>query len=93
MHHILCGSPFIPSDFYAIRPLNESLYGIFRGHIFLLIWGGVGVVRIILRIAGRTAAFPKTAPLPDPLPAVPPAIPSFPALSPALLGTWAFSAL
>ena len=44
MHHILCGSPFISRDFYAIRPL--ILWRILASY-FLLIWG-VGVVRIIL---------------------------------------------
>ena len=43
MHHILCESPFISRDFYAIRPL--ILWHIL-GSYFLLIWG-VGVVRII----------------------------------------------
>ena len=46
MHHILCGSPFISRDFYAIRPL--SLWHIL-GSYFLLIWG-VGVVRIIFTL-------------------------------------------
>ena len=46
MHHILCGSPLISRDFYAIRPLN--LWHIL-GSYFLLLWG-VGVVRIIFRV-------------------------------------------
>ena len=43
VHHILCESPFISRDLYAIRPL--VLWHIL-GTYFLLIWG-VGVVRII----------------------------------------------
>ena len=46
MHHILCESPFISRDFYAIRPL--ILWHIL-GSYFLLIWG-VGVVRIIFKL-------------------------------------------
>ena len=45
MHHILCESPFISRDFYAIRPL--ILWHIL-GSYFLLIWA-VGVVRIIFK--------------------------------------------
>ena len=47
MHHILCESPLISRDFYAIRPL--ILWHIW--HFFLRIWG-VGVVRIIFNIRG-----------------------------------------
>ena len=36
MHHILCGSPFIPRDFYAIRP---PILRLILGAYFLLIWG------------------------------------------------------
>ena len=43
VHHILCESPFISRDFYAIRPL--ILWDIL-GAYFLLIWG-VGLVKIV----------------------------------------------
>ena len=45
VHHILCESPFIPRDFYAVRPL--ILWHIL-GAFLLLIWG-VGVVKIVFR--------------------------------------------
>ena len=45
MHHILCESPFISRDFYAIRPL--ILWHILGSHV-LLTWG-VGVVKIVFR--------------------------------------------
>ena len=43
VHHVLCESPFISRDFYAMRPL--ILWHI-SGAYFLLIWG-VGVVKIV----------------------------------------------
>ena len=47
VHHILCESPFIPRDFYAIRPLIYGIFWVyFFGFILLLIWG-VGVVEIV----------------------------------------------
>ena len=49
MHHILCESPFIARDFYAIRPL--SLWHIL-GTYFLLIWG-VGAIKIVFRNPNR----------------------------------------
>ena len=39
MHHILCGNPFIPRDFYAIRPPHFMAY---FGSIFFANMGGGG---------------------------------------------------
>ena len=64
MHHILCESPFISRDFYAIRPL--ILWHIL-GAFFLRIWG-VGVVRIIFNLGHfdttqKTSRYHKDGPV------------------------------
>ena len=46
MHHILCESPFISRDFYAIQPL--ILWLIWRTYFLLIVWG-VGAVKIVFR--------------------------------------------
>ena len=53
VHHILCESPFLSRDVYAIRPL--ILWHIL-GAYFLLIWG-VGVVKIVLIVCAGTLLF------------------------------------
>ena len=68
MHHILCESPFIARDLYAIRPL---MFWHLLGSYFLLIWG-VGVVKIFF--SGRCtflqliAAIPRNCRKPFPPP-------------------------
>ena len=50
MHHILCESPSISGDFYAIRPL--ILWHILGAYF----WLGVGVVKSVFRIVLQRTA-------------------------------------
>ena len=45
--HVFSRNPLALRDFFAIRTIIVSMYGIFGGHTFLQVWGVVAVVVVV----------------------------------------------